>query len=287
MPQRGSRFLKRCQSRVIGGYRPDVPVDYDRAFRKVILNRWDKTPVEQRQKAMIPNRQGQLAPNDPISYALYDSYNYQRGHADVFREVFKQVYKKAALAPPRKGERLLVVDIGAGAATVAVALGEALKRGKRQRIDYLAFDPHPMMRKLGKRILKHLDTGFRSANYIKSLEDVDFTDTDRLLFTFSYVTHQNALEDTDTTEWASLIKRAVNELDQAAELIYTTAGLSGGALIDLKQELRRAKIRGRHNTVGVQVRRRFPGPVGSDSQICWDEQSKLWQVQAEHWMLST
>ena len=259
-----------------------MEVDYDRAFTKVILSRWNKTPDEQRQKAMIPNRQGQLAPNDPISYALYDSYNYQRGHADVFREV----YKKASHAPPRKDERLLVVDIGAGAATVAVALGEALGRGKRQRIDYLAFDPNPMMRKLGRRILKHLDAGFRSPNYIKSLEDVDFTDTDRLLFTFSYVTHQRALKRADTNEWASLIKRAVNEVDRVVELIYTTASLSGGALFDLKQKLQQAEIIRRHNSVSVQVPRRFLGHVGCDGQICWGKQSSTWDVLAEHWILS-
>ena len=262
-------------------------MDYDGAFTEVILNRWNKTSDEQRRKAMIPNRQGQLAPNDPISYALYDSYNYQRGHADVFRGVYKKVYKKASHAPPNKDERLLVVDIGAGAATVAVALGEALRRGKRRRIDYMAFDPNPMMQKLGGRILKHLDAGFRSAKYIKSLENVDFTNTDRILFTFSYVTHQKALKRADTNEWASLIKRAVNEVDRAVELIYTTASLSGGALFDLKQKLQQAKIIGRHNSVSVQVPRRFPGHVGSDGQIRWDKQISTWDVFAEHWILST
>lgn len=262
-----------------------MAVDYRRAFTKVILNRWNETPDEQRSEAESSDRKGRLEPGDPDSYALHDSYNYQRGHVDVFREVYKQVYKKASHAPPRKGERLLVVDIGAGAATVAVALGEALGRSKRQRIDYLAFDPHPMMRKLGRRILKHLDADFRSAKYIKSLEDVDFTDTDRLLFTFSYVAHQDAVTQADIDEWASLIKRAVDEVDRAVELIYTTANLSGGALFHLKRRLQRAAIIRKHKPVRVKVRRRFPGHVGSDGRICWDEQSNLWKLQAEHWIL--
>ena len=230
---------------------------------------------------MVPDRQGRLAPDDPDSYALYDSYSYQRGHADVFREV----YNKAPHSPPNKHERLLVVDIGAGAATVAVALGEALGRGKRKRIDYLAFDPNPAMRKLGKRILGHLGADFRSAKYIKSLKKVDFTGTDRLLFTFSYVSHQDAVTQADIDEWASHIQRAVKEVNRTVELIYTTANLSGGALFHLKRRLQRAEIIRKHKPVRVKVRRRFPGHVGSGGRICWDEQSNLWKLQAEHWIL--
>ena len=100
-----------------------MAVDYDRAFAEVIVSRWSETPDEQRNAAESSKRQGQLAPDAPDFYALCDSFYYQRGHADVFREV----YKKSRCPPPRKGERLLVVDIGAGAATVAVGLGEALK----------------------------------------------------------------------------------------------------------------------------------------------------------------
>ena len=258
-------------------------MDYDRAFRKVILNRWNKTPVEEQRAAEAWDRRGRLAPDDPDSYALYDSYTYQRGHIDVFREV----YEEARHSPPNKHERLMVVDIGAGAATVAVALSEALGRSKRKRIDYLAFDPHPMMRKLGKRVLKHLDAGFRSAKYIQSLDDVDFTGTDRLLFTFSYVAHQDAVTQDDIDEWASLIKRAVGELDRAVELIYTTANLSGGAHFKLEDSLRRARIIRKQHPVSVRVPRRFPGHVDTHGTICWKKQPGLWNPQAGHWILST
>ena len=174
-----------------------MAVDYDRAFAEVIVSRWSETPDEQRNAAKFPKRQGQLAPDASDSHALHDAFHYQRGHADVFREV----YRKALHSPPRKGERLLVVDIGAGAATVAVGLGEALKRSKRQRVDYRAFDPNPTMRELGRQILGHLGADFRSADYIVSLEDVDFTDIDRLLFTFSYVAHQEAVAPAHIDSW--------------------------------------------------------------------------------------
>ena len=261
----------------------DMAVDYDRAFAEVIVPRWSETPDEQRNAAESPSRRGQLAPDAPDANALCDSFHYQRGHADVFREV----YAKALHSPPRKGERLLVVDIGAGAATVAVGLGEALKRSKRQRIDYRAFDPNPMMRKLGRQILGHLGASFRSADYIESLEDVDFTDIDRLLFTFSYVAHQETVTRAHIGSWASAIERAVGEADQAVELIYTTADLPGGALLDLKQMLREANVLKKQHRIEVQVRRRYPDPTRGDSSICWDEQTHLWDVRAEHWILRT
>ena len=261
----------------------DVAVDYDRAFAKVIQRPWDDTPDEQRSEAESPKRHGQLAPDASGSFALRDSYSYQRGHADVFREV----YKKAPHTPPRKGERLLVVDIGAGAATVAVALGEALGRSQRQRVDYLAFDPNPTMQTLGRRILKHLNAGLNSAEYIESLDDVDFTDTDRLLFTLSYVVHQNTVTPAHIGGWARVINRAVNEVDRAADQIYTTATRpEDGAHIRLKQILKEAKILRKQRPIDVQVRRRFPESVSSDGRILWEVQRSMWDVDAEHWILS-
>ncbi len=258
-----------------------MAVDYDRAFSEVIVSRWSETPDEQRNAAESSRRRGQLEPGASDAYALCDSFYYQRGHADVFREV----YKKARHRPPKKGERLLVVDIVAGAATVAVGLGEALKREKRQRVDYRAFDPNPMMQELGTQILGHLGADFRSADYIESLEDVDFADVDRLLFTFSYVAHQDAVTPAHVGSWVSVIKRAVGEVDRAVELIYTTAGLSGGALFDLEQMLKEANILKKQDPFDVQVRRRFPDPTGGDGAILWDEQSQRWDIRAEHWIL--
>ena len=261
----------------------DVAVDYDRAFGKVILRRLKDTPDKQRNRAAIPKRHGQLAPDASGSFALLDTYSYQRGHADVFREV----YKEAPHSPPTEGERLLVVDIGAGAATVAVALGEALKRKKRKRVDYLAFDPHPKMQRLGKQILKHLDAGFNSAKYVTSLEDVDFTDADRVLFAFSYVVHQGAVTPADVQEWASLIKRAVIEVDQDVELIYTTAKRRKGVHHALRRALDHANVLKDEQDIDVQVPMRYPDPDSSEGQICWDEKNSCWKVRAEHWILST
>lgn len=258
-----------------------MAVDYDGAFAEVVLSRWNKTSEEKKSAAKYPKRHGRLELDDPGYFALHDTYHYQRGHADVFRDV----YQTANHFLPKKDERLLVVDIGAGAATVAVGLSEALGRRKRQRIDYLGYDPHPMMRKLGKQVLKRLGTDFRSAEYVKSLEALEFVGADRVLFTFSYVAHQNAVEPADVEKWARLIRRAVNEVDRAVELIYTTARLSGGVLLDLKRALSRAGMLRKHDSIDVQVLRRYPGPVDSAGRVCWDEQSKLWQVQAEHWIL--
>ena len=257
-------------------------MDYDRAFAEVYVSRWSETPEEQKNAAISTSRRGQLKQDAPGSFALHDSYRYQRGHADVFREV----YKKSFHSPPTEGERLLVVDIGAGAATVGVALGEALGRSERQRVDYVAFDPNHMMRKLGKRILKHLGAGFNSSEYVTALKDVDFTDADRLLFTLSYVVHQDTVTAADIEEWASLIKRAVTKVDQDVELIFTTAKRRKGAHHALRRMLSHANVLGDQHSIDVQVRQRFPEPADSDGQICWDEKNRLWKVRAEHWILS-
>ena len=256
-------------------------VDYDGAFETVIHRPWLDLPGAQREDASSPNRRGQLSPNAPDAHALHDTFHYQRGHADVFREV----YESAGHVPPRQGERLLIVDIGAGAATVAVAIGEALGRKRRRRIDYVAFDPNPMMRRLGKRLLKHLSADFRSTRYVKSLEHVEFTDVDRLLFTFSYVSHQDSVASADQHSWLSFIGRAVDKAERAVELIYTTASLGGGALPSLGRRLDQAGLKRTVLPINVQVQQRYPGPASHDGRLQWEPGHGLWKVQAERWVL--
>ncbi|WP_428116884.1 hypothetical protein [Candidatus Poriferisodalis sp.] len=113
-----------------------MAVDYNGVFEAVIQGPWLDIPEAQR-NAASSDRHGQLPSDAPDAYALHDCFNYQRGHADVFREV----YKKSRHVPPRKGERLRVIDIGAGAATVAIALGEALGRKKLQTPRLLGLRP--------------------------------------------------------------------------------------------------------------------------------------------------
>ena len=261
-----------------------MAIDYDGAFKVVIQRPWLDLPEMARNTAESSERYGQLPMDAPDAHALHDAFKYQRGHADVFGEV----YKKSRHVPPRKGERLRVVDIGAGAATVAVALGEALGRSRCQRIDYLAFDPSPMMRSLGERILDHLDADFKSAKYIESLDEVEVTKGDRLLFTFSYVSHQETVAPADIDRWASLIKQAVDDVDRAVELIYTTAAniySLESKLPGLGQRLDQVGIRRRADDVNVQVRRRFPESSSRDGRVQWKQDTDLWKVQAEYWVL--
>jgi hypothetical protein len=144
-----------------------------------------------------------------------------------------------------------------------------------------------MMRELGRQILGHLGADFRSADYIESLEDVDFADVDRLLFTFSYVAHQEAVTRAHIGSWASVIKRAVGEVDRAVGLIYTTANLSEGALLCLERRLKKAKVLKKQHPIDVQVRRRFPDLGRGGGAIGWNKQDKRWDVRAEHWILRT
>ncbi len=256
-----------------------MPVDYDGLYEDVFRQQWRELSQQQRDDAQSSNRRGQLEPGAPDAHAVHDVFFYLRGHAEVFRAV----YRGAGHVPPRKRERLMVVDVGAGAATVAVALTDAVGKGTRGRIDYLAYDPHPMMRRIGECVLGHLDAQFRSARYISSLDGIDFSGVDRLLFAFSYVSHQSAVTDADVDLWASLIGGAVRASSRAVELIYTTASLSGGRLSELGERLDCAGISRGVTPVSVQVKKRFPMPGPDD--VGWTASGGNWKVRSEHWVM--
>ncbi len=260
---------------------------YDDVFEAVIRRAWLSVPEALQNEAgqrMREGRQAQLSLDEPAEWALHDTFRYQRGHADVFREVYRTSHHH----PPSKGERLRVIDIGAGAATVAVALGEARGRGLPERIDYLAFDPHPGMISLGEQVLEHLAADFRSARYAESLEAVEFSNRDRLLFTFSYVSHQEAVRPEDVEQWPSLIERAVARSDRAVELIYTTADNIHSIepkIPMLGRRLEQVGIVPRVENIVVRVPYRWPGPVSHDGRVQWEPGHGLWKVQAERWVL--
>ena len=261
-----------------------MAVDYDSAFESVVHGPWNDLTQKQRDGAGFSNRRGQLAAGEPDAYALHDTFHCQRGHADVFREA----YQAAPHAPPTRGQRLLVVDIGAGAATVAVAVGEALGRKPRQRIDYVAFDPHPMMRRLGQQLLHHLDADFRSASYVASLDAIDLSGRDRVLFTFSYVSHQTAVGQEDIDRWGSLIQRAARQVGPAVELIYTTAARLTSIeprLTVLGQQLEQAGFKRGVDPIRIQVPQRYPDVAADTGRVRWSERSAVWQVDAERWTL--
>ena len=142
-----------------------------------------------------------------------------------------------------------------------------------------------MMRRLGERVLNHLDAQFRSATYIESLDDIDLSGVDRLLFTFSYVSHQDAVTTADVDHWASLIGNAVRKVDRAVELIYTTVSLSGGRLPELGQKLDQAGVSRKVNRITVRVKRQYPLRISDSNRVQWDDQSANWQVQSEHWVM--
>ncbi len=258
-----------------------ISVDYDHLYEAVLQQRLREIPQGQRDAAGSPNRRGQLNLDAPDGHAPHDAFTYLRGHAEVFRAV----YERAGHVPPRKGERLLVVDIGAGAATVAVALADAVGKGTRRRIDYVAFEPHPMMRRLGERVLGHLDAQFRSARYIESLDDIDLAEVDRLLFTFSYVSHQDAVTGADVGQWASVIGHAVRRVGRAVELIYTTVSRDGGRLAELGRRLDDDGVSRKPERIRVRVKRRYPVRDFDSNRVQWDVQCANWQVRSEHWIM--
>ncbi|WP_428116882.1 hypothetical protein [Candidatus Poriferisodalis sp.] len=145
-----------------------------------------------------------------------------------------------------------------------------------------------MMRSLGEQVLDHLDADFRSAKYVESLDTIDFTDGDRVLFTFGYVSHQETVSSLDIDQWASLIERAVTQVNRAIELIYTTAGNTyslESKLPALGEKLEEAGLQRTSDPVCVQVPRKFPALGSRDGRVQWKPDSDLWKVQAQRWVL--
>jgi len=142
-----------------------------------------------------------------------------------------------------------------------------------------------MMRRLGERVLGHLDAQFRSARYIESLDDIDLAEVDRLLFTFSYVSHQDAVTGADVGQWASVIGHAVRRVGRAVELIYTTVSRDGGRLAELGRRLDDDGVSRKPERIRVRVKRRYPVRDFDSNRVQWDVQCANWQVRSEHWIM--
>ena len=144
------------------------------------------------------------------------------------------------------------------------------------------------MNSLGEQVLEHLAADFRSARYAESLEAIEFSNRDRLLFTFSYVSHQEAVRPEDVEQWASLIEQAVAQSDRAVEVIYATTDNFHGIepkLPVLGQKLDQADLKRRVERVNVQVHQRYPDERDLDGHVRWHRRSAMWQVEAERWTL--
>lgn len=177
---------------------------HKRAFDAVIRRDWERLK-HKRREGTTHNRKGDLEPGATRTDATYDAFNYQRSHADAF----KRALRLAKVDPPRSGHSLTIVDIGAGAATVGVAVSEVWS-GVTERISYCRVEPNKHMSDLGRRLLSEMGNPFARESSYRSIDELDTThlvlNSDRILVTLSYVLQQSAVDDEDVTNWVATIK---------------------------------------------------------------------------------
>lgn len=202
--------------------------DYDRAFVQVVEAAWREARESDQaaaDNAAFPNRHGQLDPSDPDEFAIHDTYTYQRHHADACG----QALRFAEIESPRRGSPLVVVDIGAGACTVAVALGEQWMQ-ELPGVYYHAVEPHSMMRKLGMQLLGELSWPFGRVQVVESTDRLlkpadrcvlDQIDSSNALVTFNYVMQQESVGRDTISESAGFLHRLVAHKSDVELLIVT------------------------------------------------------------------
>ena len=222
--------------------------DYDRAFVQVVEAAWrearESDPATA-YEAVFPDRRGQLDRSDPDEFALHDTYAYQRHHADACGRALEY----AGIESPRPERPLVVVDIGAGACTVAVALGKKWMQ-ELPNVYYYAIEPHSMMRALGMQLLDELDWPFGHVQVVEKTDELldsvnscapERIDSARLIVTFNYVMQQSSVGQDTVSESAGLLHRLVARKFDVELLIVTarTSDLddSTGALLSELSEL--------------------------------------------------
>lgn len=186
---------------------------YDKVFDRCVRSRFDELPAGAKQ--LQQDRHGDLDPNAPFASneAVYDTYNYQRSHADAFIEAACEVNLEFTDGLTR------VIDLGAGAGTVAVALGE-LWGADVESVRYVGVEPTKMMRELGTCIVEGVDAPWQSFRFVPSVDYLPPVKGSRILVTLSYLVHQSTISDDDIAAWAGLIRDCALVAD--TEILITT-----------------------------------------------------------------
>lgn len=265
-------------------------VSYDRAFDTVVNRAWKALSQEDRERAS--SRQGDLNHDDPPSYAIRDTHNYQRSHADAFKKAMTHV----SIESPSPEQTMAVIDIGGGAATVAVAISEAWPDHMAQ-ISYHLIEPHEAMRKLGRKLLSAMGVPFDRTSFHRSVEKFrrgySEVKADRVLVTFSYVLHQSAVRDSDVDEWVELIQHLVHLRPHQVAVLATTAESSNPNMMQrdktgrMREGVDALEPSLRYDTGRLRCGRRFPSDDPANG-VAWSSYpSEYGNVRYVYWHQSS
>jgi len=235
----------------------DSSFGYRGAFDRVVRPRWNSLSTLDRQNSDW--RHGQLAPTDPHSFAIFDTYTYQRSHIDAFR----RIVELAGIRPPDGTDHIAIVDIGAGACTAAIGLSEEWRPWEVSRVCYRGVEPHPTMRELGSELL-NICCPVRSVELTENVRDLTNVSEDRVVVALNYVVHQGGVSDSDVSAWADLIAGYVAHAQ--TEVLITTANSSKitepDRTVPLKNELLNRTIQCQEWKGTISVPPRWPRDEG-------------------------
>ena len=235
--------------------------DYDLVFDLVIRSRWEALQESDRDDAdqNSRNRRGNLSPSDNAIKALTDVYKYQRSHISAFVEAMAAVEIARPTAP------VAVVDIGAGANTVAIAMSEHWAEAARY-VRYRPVEPNPHMRRYGSELLRMGGWPGCFDSWFADVSELPVLSEPRLLVTLSYLVNQPTVADGDVADWAEFIAGLAEDME--LEVLVTTA-ITPDRQFNLRDRtpLLRSEVEGRGRTVEelqheLRVPSRFPNEDG-------------------------
>jgi len=269
-------------------------VDYDQAFDSVVRSRWEslsamvRADIEESRR----RRRGNLGPAADALDALSDVYNYQRSHIDAFVAALNMMSGRVQVP-------LTVVDLGAGACTVAFAIAEHF--GLRENeLQYWPVEPNREMRDLGSLLLRESGGRLSWKEPVASIDELSenfrfehVEDQRNILVSLSYVVHQPTVTAEDLSTWASFISDWAVYQGQQVSVLSTTANSpdSGFRSRDrrplLKEALRERGCIVHERIHTCRVDRKHPLPSGG-WQVRSPGRTPDWQnVEVCFWLVNS
>ena len=259
------------------------PMNYDEAFEALIRPMFAELPEQERSRR---DQRGNLAADSPQDHAVADSYHYQRSHADAFAAALHHFDVRAD-----PDEVVGVLDLGAGAGTVAVALSEEWAIDHPPHVLYFGVEPHPTMRDLGSDLLDLVAPPWLHHRIRASTHGWAIPAVTRCYVTLSYVVHQPTLRATNLTAWAAVCRALADTVGQI-KVIITTANSNHPTMRGRNQTMAfrdALKVAGLGGTGRVRaelrVDQRFPRPCRGWDVVSPGCTSEFKNVDASCWTL--
>jgi len=138
-----------------------MTLHYTDAFNVCVRRRWGRFSSDVQRTANNNGRmrRGQLSLHESEPDALSDVISFQKMHMTTFQRLLASCNDQGLISVDdlMRTQNIAVVDFGAGAATVGIAIN-AQWANYLSSFDYFPIEPHPAMQSIGTCLLKNLST---------------------------------------------------------------------------------------------------------------------------------